>query len=152
MIKKLLLILFFILMLLPIYFMIIGSFQDTYGVMKMPPQLLPNKITFYNYETIFKLDFLRWLYNSIIVTISTVVLSVFISSCGGYVFAFYKLKYKSLLWSMLLVGLMIPRISFIIPLFVVIKKLGLSGTLLATILPIVFSQNLIRTRADRALD
>jgi len=139
MIKKIFLILFFIIMMLPIYFMVIGSFQDTHGVMKMPPQLIPTNSTLYNYQTIFKLDFIRWLGNSIIVTISTVILSVFISSCGGYVFAFYKFRFKKVLWSCLLIGLMVPRISFIIPLYVVIKKLGLSGTLAATILPIVFS-------------
>ena len=140
MIKKMGLIIIFIFMLLPIYFMVTGSFQDMQGVMRMPPQLIPTAVTLNNYQRIFALDSIEaWVFNSVIGTACTALLSVFISSCGGYVFAFYSFKYKSIMWKALLLGLMVPRISFIIPLYVVIKKIGLSGTLAATILPIVFS-------------
>lgn len=139
MIKKIILIGMFIFLLAPIYFMLIGSFQDIHGVMKMPPNLFPRVPTLANYITILKWDIKTWSINTLIVFLCTVGLSVFTSCAGAYVFAFYKFKLKKVLWILFLIGIMIPRISLIIPLYVIIKKLGISGSLLAVILPTVFS-------------
>lgn len=138
MIKKSILILIFIIMLFPMYFMIIGSFQNIQGIMKMPPALIPNNPTFDNYLILFKSPVLLWLKNTIFVTALTVILTIILCSSAGYSFAYYDFKHKNILWGILLLGIMIPRISLIIPQFVIIKKLGLSGTLLATVLPIVY--------------
>lgn len=139
MIKKTILILFFIILMLPVYFMIIGSLQDIHGVMKMPPRLIPSNMILDNYLKLFSWNVRIWLFNSILVCTGTVILSVFLSCSGGYVFSFYRFKYKKIIWSSLLVGMMIPRISMIIPLYVIMRKLGLSGTLYAVVFPIVFS-------------
>jgi len=139
MIKRIFLCLFYIALLFPVYFMFVGSLQDSKGVMQMPPNLLPTNTTLGNYNNIAKLNVSRWTINSIFVTIATVLGSVFISCTGGYAFAFFKFKFKNVIWALLLLGIMIPRISIIIPVYVIIKKLHLSGTLTATILPILFS-------------
>ena len=55
---KIILIIFFILLLLPIYFMIIGSFQTLNGMMSMPPKLYPKEFTLTNYLTMFELPIL----------------------------------------------------------------------------------------------
>jgi len=143
MIKKSILILLFIVLLFPMYFMIVGSLQDIRGIMKMPPNLFPIHPTVYNYLRMLKWDISVYTINSLIGSAITVVLTVIIVCSGGYFFAFYKFKGKKILWMIFLVGLMIPRISVIIPMFVIMKKLGLQGSLLATILPIVFSPFLL---------
>jgi multiple sugar transport system permease protein len=119
--------------------MLVGSIQDIRGIMKMPPNLLPLHPINDNYLRILKWNIFPWLFNSIIGTILTVILTIITVCSGGYYFAFYNFKLKKLLWGMFLIGLMIPRISTIIPMFVIMKKIHLQGTLLATILPIVFS-------------
>jgi len=139
MIKKSFLIIFFILLLFPIYMMFIGSLSDIYGVMKMPPRLWPMNPILDNYIRMLQWPLLRWVYNSLIVVIFSTLLSVLVSCSAGYVFAFYNFRFKKVLWVLFLIGIMIPRISLIIPTFVIIRKLGLSGSLLAAILPIVFS-------------
>lgn len=139
MIKKIFLILVFMFMFLPIYFMLLGSFQTAITAVKMPPDLWVNEITFIHYIKIFSLNISVWLVNSIVVMVGIVFLSVFVSCSGGYVFSFYSFKFKEIIWPFFLVGMMIPRISILIPTFVIIRKLGLSGSLLAIILPVVFS-------------
>ena len=139
MIKKLFLITFFILLLFPIYMMFIGSLSDIYGVMKMPPQLWPINPILDNYLKMLQWPLLLWICNSLVVVIFSTLLSVLVSCSAGYVFAFYNFRFKNILWPLFLIGIMIPRISLIIPTFVIIRKLGLSGSLLAAILPIVFS-------------
>jgi multiple sugar transport system permease protein len=138
-VKKLFLVLLFIVMFIPVYFMIIGGFQNITGIMKTPPNLIPVNPTLRNYEMILSLPLLKWLYNSIIVTVSTVIFTILLSASTGYSFAFYNWKFKELLWGIMLVGLMVPRISFIIPTFVIIKKLSLSGSLIAAIIPNIYS-------------
>lgn len=139
MIKKIFLILLFIILLLPVYFMFTGSFQDIKGVMKMPPQLIPNKMTLFNYIKIFQLPWIIWLKNTILVTTVISFLSVFVSISSGYVFSFYRFRFKKILFSILLFGIMIPRIALIIPTYVILNKIHLSGSLLAVILPMIFS-------------
>ena len=133
------LILLFILMFIPLYWMLMGSFQDIYGVMKMPPNIIPKSVTLQNYVYLLKEDAVKWLLNTIIVVGGTVVISVLLSITAGYAFGIYKFKGGKLLWTAYLSQLMIPRISLIIPLFVIIKKLGISGKLSAVIIPVAFS-------------
>jgi len=130
-------------MLFPIYFMLIGSFQDMTGIMKMPPNLLPKNIIISNYTRMFNWNIDIWVFNSLVGVLITIILTVIVICTSGYVFAFYKFKLKNMLWNIFLIGLMIPRISLLIPQYVIIKKIGLSGSLLATILPIVFSPFLL---------
>ncbi len=134
-INKIILVIIFILLFIPIYFMLIGSFQDIYGVSAMPPRIIPKNIIIDNYEYILKYNFGIWSINTIIVTVSTILLSILIATTSGYVFSVYNFRFKNILWSLLLIQMMIPRISMLIPLFVIIKDLKLSGSLIATILP-----------------
>jgi len=137
--NKAVLVIIFILLMLPLYFMLIGSFQDIYGVMAMPPNLLPRNIVLDNYMYLLKDKAITWLMNTVAVVMSSVILSILLSSMSGYVFAIYDFKFKNTLWSILLVQMMIPRIALLIPLFVIMKDMHLSGTLTATVLPIVMS-------------
>ncbi|GAG01293.1 unnamed protein product, partial [marine sediment metagenome] len=77
---------------------------------------------------------LTWMGNSFIVVVGTALLSVTVTCCAAYVFAFYNFRFKKALWLLLLAGIMVPRIALIIPLFVVVHKIGLTGTLLGIIL------------------
>lgn len=136
--KKAFLLAVFALMVIPVYLMFIGGFQAMNGLMKMPPNLIPWNATLVNFARIADWPYLPWIRNTGIVLVSTVGLSVMVCCMTGYVFAVYQFRHKAILWAVLLVGLMIPRISLLIPTYVVMKHLGLSGTLAAVILPISY--------------
>lgn len=136
---KTFLVIIFILLFIPLYWMIVGSFQNLQGVMVMPPKLIPSHPILDNYIYLLKDDFFILAKNTLVVVIGTVILSAFVSLSAGYAFAAFNFKLKKIIWMLFLSALMIPRISLIIPLFTIIKKLGIQGTLAAVILPIVFS-------------
>jgi ABC-type glycerol-3-phosphate transport system permease component len=138
-VRKLIFCFIFIFLLLPMYFMFIGSFQEIKGLMIMPPRLIPWNATLSNYMRIFSLSKPIWIANTLIVTLTTLIFSVLVSCSAGYAFAFFKFPCKRILWVLLLIGIMLPRISLLIPQYVVIKELGISGTLAAVILPCVFN-------------
>lgn len=127
------------LLLFPLYFMFVGSVQDIYGVFVMPPRLLPLYPTLQNYEWLFSLQVGRWAMNTLVIVSLSVAGSVALSVSTGYAFAFYRFPAKEVLWVILLLGIMIPRMSMIIPLFVVMKKLGISSTLMSAAIPVMYA-------------
>ncbi len=128
-----------IILLAPLWFLAIGSLQDIHGVLLMPPRLWPMNATLDNYQWAFSKPVGVWALNTVVVAASVAVLSVAVSCSAGYAFAFYEFRGKRVLWLLLLAGIMVPRISLIIPLFVTIHKLGLTGTRLGVILSTTLS-------------
>ena len=129
-----------ILLLAPMYFMLTGSLQDINGVFIMPPRIIPKHVDLTNYTELIKASaFGRWAANTLIVVALTVAASVAVSSMAGFSFAFYRFKGQKAVYLLLLAGIMVPRISVIVPLFVVMNRIGLNGTLAGVILPTVLS-------------
>ena len=133
--NKVILILVAGVLLLPIWFLGIGSFQEMEGFFAMPPAWIPLEPTLDNYRWVFDRPVLLWGANTVVITVATVVLSTAVSCMAGYSFAFFDFRGKKWLWLTLLVGIMIPVISLIIPRFVVMRQLGIGGTRAAVILP-----------------
>src|SRR2546426_12655589 len=69
-----------ILSLMPLFWMTSISFTRVVTLLKMPPALLPNPLTFENYQRLVSGGYFpRWLLNSLIVTGANTLLSLFIS-------------------------------------------------------------------------
>jgi len=137
-INRIVLVIIAIILLAPAYFMLTGSVQDLHGIFMMPPKLIPRNVTLQNYKWIFTLPVYRWFMNTIFIVGVGTAISVFMSVAAGYVFAFYKLPFKEVLWVLLLIGIMVPYMSIVVPRFVVVRKLGIAGTLWAAILPAAY--------------
>lgn len=123
----------------PLWIMATGSLQDIFGIMKMPPALIPSSITMANYTYVLGNILPIWVLNSIVLVVGLATLSVVVHCLAGYVFAFYTFRFKKLVWAILISALFIPRVSLLIPLYVIIRKLGISGSILAVILTSTFS-------------
>ena len=112
----------------PFLFMITNSFEEFSYVLPYPPKLFPTKLDFSAYRHILHMDiFATALKNSVINTVLTVVLSVFISTLSAYGFAKIKFPGRDKLFAIYLFTLMMPSFLNIIPQFLVLKKLSLSG-------------------------
>jgi ABC-type glycerol-3-phosphate transport system permease component len=117
-----------------------GSFISFARVLYMPPKLWPDNPTVEHYQWVLGMkNFWVWTSNTVIIAISTMVLSVIVSCMTGYVFSFHNIRFKKLLWILFLSGAIIPRISIIIPLFVVMGKIGITGNLFSVIIIGIFS-------------
>lgn len=139
--NKVFLLFVFAFSLFPMWIMFSGSLMDIQGILTMPPKLFPTNPTLSNFQYILK-DPIVWTWgvNSLIVVLGTVFISVFISLFGGYAFALSKKnKEKEILWMILLSALLFPRISILIPQYVLLSKVNLSGSILGVILPCVYT-------------
>lgn len=88
--------------------------------------LFPNQVRLSNYVDAWtRFDFTTLFKNSMIITLSSVVVTVFISALAGYGFSKFRLKGSNFLFHLILSGIMIPPIAVVIPMFVFMKRMGL---------------------------
>lgn len=100
------------------------------------PRLLPATVTLDHYHRILTdPKLLRALTNSFVVSFGSVTLSVFISALAGYAFSRYEFPGKRLLMAVVLGIFMIPVSVNIIPLYVMLQRLGWLNTFQGLIIP-----------------
>ncbi|WP_152397520.1 carbohydrate ABC transporter permease [Paenibacillus guangzhouensis] len=132
------LLLFAIATIFPIYFMIISSFGDPVEAGAMNYTLFPTKISLESYKFFFDYSeySLRWLLNSLIVASIVTVSNVVFASMAGYAFSKLRFKGRSVLFAILLVAMMIPYQVTQVPLYILIVNIfEIQNTYPALILP-----------------
>ena len=124
-----LLVLLALVILFPIYYMISISLKLPRDIYRSP-SLLPLNATLQNYVDLFtKQDFLLNLRNSIIVSGSATIISVFISCLAAYSLVRLKYRYRDWIGRLILFAYLTPSALLFIPLAVIIAHLGLGNTL-----------------------
>lgn len=121
--------------LLPPLWLGVSSLKSQKEIFSWPPTLLPNHPTLENFaDTLSQAHFLTYFQNSFIVTILSAILSVVISVMAGYALAKYKFKGDTLLFLLIMSSLMVPLQVVMIPVFLVLRDLGLLNTLAGLII------------------
>jgi raffinose/stachyose/melibiose transport system permease protein len=132
----LVLIIYSIIALFPIFMIVINSFKSRKAIFGAPFQL-PNAETFslIGYQTvILRANFAVYFRNSIIVTVLSLLFVLLIGSMAAYALSEYRFKGNGLLGLYLSIGIMIPIRLGTVGLLRLIKGLDLADTLLALIL------------------
>jgi len=113
----------------PLWWMLVGSFTPMLGIMKMPPDVIPLHPTLENYWGALEIGpiVLRWLANSIIITVSTVFLCIVVNGTAAYSLAVYRTKWSRTIYLAFAASMMVSRYSLIIPMFVLVRTYRLSG-------------------------
>ncbi|WJW68816.1 carbohydrate ABC transporter permease [Candidatus Chlorohelix allophototropha] len=132
-----------IISLFPFYYMFMASTLTKSDVLAQPPKLLPQDKLFENIDRLMSdssLKLAEGIWNSVIIAVLYMVLSVFIASLSGYAFAKYKWRGRDLIFGLFLATLMIPSQVTYVPLFKIIAggnpfDLVWLGTIQAVILP-----------------
>lgn len=131
-----------LIMLLPIYYLLVTTFKSPAEAVASPLGL-PTHITFDNYvKAIEVMNYGQALKNNLVITITSVVFLVVFASMAAYVVARSKKKIFSVMYSVFLVGLIIPFQISIIPLYKIISGMNLMNTHMGVILVDVFCINL----------
>lgn len=100
------------------------------------PRLLPDTLTFEHYTRILSDQrFVRALLNSVLIAGYSTVLSVLISALAGYAFSRYDFRGKRIIMTVILGVFMIPVSVNIIPLYVMIQRLGWLNTIQGLVIP-----------------
>lgn len=129
----------------PLYWMVTGSFKYQKVTMDVPPEFFPAHPTLENWHKLFygPWPIWNWLFNSVIVSLLTVVIVLLVSSLTGYSFGKKKFPGSGILFFFLLSTMFLPSQVMLIPLFLLVRTLHLTdttmGIYLAMALPMLAS-------------
>ncbi|MGG6313776.1 carbohydrate ABC transporter permease [Paenibacillus macerans] len=115
-------------MLVPFLIMVLTSFK-TMGEIQSPTfALFPKEWHFDNYAVaLSRGDWARYFFNSFVVTVITVIISLVLNSMAGYAFARLRFPGRNVLFFSVLIGIMVPAQTTMIPTFLMMKQFPLAG-------------------------
>jgi raffinose/stachyose/melibiose transport system permease protein len=123
------LLIFTLIVIVPFIWMLVMSFRTT-GEILSDPYGLPKSLDLFNYIRLLfdpQIHFYTYFINSIYVTIFSLILTVILSTLGGYGFgrSQYDFKFRGWLFALLLFALMVPPQIMYLPQFTMMGKYGL---------------------------
>lgn len=118
----------------PILLMILSSFKKSVDIYK-DPLGFPSSFSLDTYRTLLsKIPFTTYFMNSLFVSVVSVVLIVVVCSLASFYIARFKFSWNHALFFIFLLGMMIPIKLGIVPLFILMRDLGLINSLWSLIL------------------
>lgn len=128
---------------LPIIFIINHAFKPMEELFAFPPKFFVTRPTFDNFTKLFKMSrtagipMSRYVFNSLLVTLSVVFSSIVISTAAGFALSKLKFKGKFTLMNINQAALMFVPVAVMIPRYLTVNILGLTDTYFAHILPLI---------------
>ncbi len=120
----------------PLAWMLSVSFMPTGEASGFPPPLLPSALSFDNYHALFaRAGMGRYFANSLMVSAAITLGALLINTMAGYAFAKLRFKGRERLFQVLLAALVIPGQVAMLPLFLMMKGMGLVNSFGAVIIP-----------------
>ncbi len=114
---------------MPLVFMLSTSLKATRQIAKFPPQWIPNPVIWRNYTDVFHYAPLhKYLLNTLIIVVPSIVGAVVTSSLAAYAFARLRAPGKKAIFMTLLATMMLPGAVQMIPTYIIFAKLDWVGT------------------------
>ena len=125
-----------IIFLFPLAWTVFASIMPAAGTGQTEGIGLGNYVTLYNYGA----GLPRFFLNSAVVSLLTIAITLAVSTLGGYAFARFTFRGREFLFLLTLAILMIPYATLLIPLYVLLNKIGLQNSLLGVSLVMAMFQ------------
>jgi ABC-type glycerol-3-phosphate transport system permease component len=123
--------------LMPFFWMVSVSLKPADEPFSIPARLWPDAPTIANYITAFRPEFRTYFMNSLIVSGSTVLISVSLGLLAAYCFTRFQNTVLSAILGLVVLAQMFPHAAIIIPIYKMMKAMGLLNTHLSLILAYV---------------
>ena len=124
--------------LFPIYWLVISSLKTPKEIFAFPPTYFPTQLTLENYRETLQSRMVGFYINSIIVAGTTCLLLIILIVFSGYAMARFRFRGKAIILVVFLLAQMIPNVALIVPLFTILRQVGLIDTRWALVLPYTF--------------
>jgi len=128
-----------IIMVAPILWMISTSLKQPTAVLTPQPHWVPNPPTLENFAGLFtkseEFPVVRWFINSLFISCTVTLLVLLVTSTAAYAFARLQFKGREVLFMVVVATMIIPGQVILIPVFLIVQKLGWFNTYLGLIIP-----------------
>ncbi len=120
----------------PVVYIILGSFKTNSELVSGGLNIMPEKFNLDNYVQAWEIaNFAQYTINSIVIAVGVMLVSVFVASMAGFVFARQEFRFKKLIYGLLVMFMFINVGSVSLrPLFELATKLGMNKSLLPVVL------------------
>lgn len=120
----------------PLVWMLSVSFMTPGEASHFPPPLLPAHPTLENYQALFaQAGIARYFANSVLLAVAATLLSLAFNVGAGYAFAKLRFRGRERVFKLLLGALVIPGQVAMLPLFLILKQMGLVNTYFGVLVP-----------------
>lgn len=119
----------------PLIYTVINSLKTYEEFTARPQYSFPLKIYFGNFLKVFQSNFAQYFFNSIVIAVLVVVLTVILSATTAFAISKFRFRGKKITELYFLLGLMIPYQVILIPLYITYAKFKLLDTYFSLILP-----------------
>jgi multiple sugar transport system permease protein len=131
---------FALLSLAPLAWMLSVSLMPAGEASALPPPLLPSTPTLDNYQALFsRMGIGGYMINSVLLALLITAASLLLNTLAGYAFAKLRFRGRDRLFQLLLGALVIPAQIAMMPLFLMLKELGLVNSFGGVIVPAMAS-------------
>lgn len=125
-----------LLVVLPIVWLTLSAFKPEKEIISYPPTFLPHSITLANFTTVSnRIKIWQYMLNSFIYAFGTTSFALIVNSLAGFVYARYTFRGKNLFFLLTLATMMVPFQVIMVPLFLVVFKMGLYNSYGGLIIP-----------------
>lgn len=119
----------------PLFWMIVTSLKPASELFTRPPTFFPSEYTLANYERLlFDTHFPTFFMNSSIVALGTTLLVIVVATLGAYSLVTFRYRGRRLLAQAVLFTYLLPSVILVIPLYLVMARLGLVNSLLGLVI------------------
>jgi multiple sugar transport system permease protein len=126
---------YFIFLLFPFYWTFVTSIKPEKELYSSLVTYWPNNTTLASYKKLFlNFNFLKPMTNSLLVAAVTTIVSLTVSLLAAYAFSRYRFKGRKLLMTLFLTNNMFPTVLLLIPLYAIMRNLGILYTPMALVL------------------
>ncbi|MBN2048943.1 MAG: carbohydrate ABC transporter permease [Spirochaetales bacterium] len=124
----------------PLLFMLTAAFMPAGDIVKMPYRWIPRGFFLSNFvKAVAGNDgsfiFFRNLFNSLVVAVTVSVTTVLLSSLTGYSLSKFHYRGRDAIFMLIMATMMIPFEAIMIPLYIVVTKIGIQNSYTGLILP-----------------
>lgn len=120
----------------PLLWMLSVSFMASGESGNFPPPLLPAKASLHNYEVLFTRGGMgRFFFNSVLLATLTTAMSLVFNVTAGYAFAKLRFAGRERIFNLMLAALVIPGQIAMLPLFLMLKQMGLVNSYAGVLIP-----------------
>jgi len=122
----------------PFLIAVVTAFKTEPNATSDPLGLAPSPFTTSAFHELYKdQDFLTWVKNSGIVTLSVTFLRVFLDSLAGYALARLRFRGRGAAFATIVAVMAVPSVVLLIPKFLMIRQLGMYDTYYGMIIPLL---------------
>ena len=119
----------------PLFWMVVTSLKPGFELFRRPPTLLPETVTFEHYWRLLEeTPFLQYFANSVLLATTTTVLVVVLGTLGAYSLVRFRYRGRESLAFLVLFTYLLPSVVLIIPLYLLMVRLGLANTITSLVI------------------